>query len=392
MPMSALEANLKKIYQLVKSGELLQAKELCGQIQKIHPNQADLLNLAGVIHAKMRQYDEADRYFNEAIKNAPNRSEFYANYANSLLEQNNIPKATESYQQAIKLNPGQAELHNSLGIAFFKAVNISDAIRCFNIAIELRPDYAEAYNNCGLAHNQMGLVQKAQTCFTTALKLRPDFNAAAINLANIDSIWLTPIKGNRIILKRADASDASYLWQCLQQDEFMELYNCLIDRGVSLEKLTQKLQDESYRHPIQTKSITWIIHKSTHLDQNQPIGVVNLADIQLQHKKAEFLIGLPTSSDRSGSIATEAAFLALNFAFNKVNLNKLTSFVYCYNLLAQENTLHLGFKQEGVFEQHLWNPKTRQFVDVFANGMTADQFRNNQRLIKLTHRFTGTPQ
>jgi diamine N-acetyltransferase len=139
-------------------------------------------------------------------------------------------------------------------------------------------------------------------------------------------------------------------------------------------------------HPCQTKSVDWIIYRK---NSSQPAGIANLADINLAHRRAEFLIGLPDPEDRTRGIALEATLLILDYVFNRIKLNKLTTNVYAGNFFSQKNTLALGFTQESFLREHLVDPVHGNFLDVYGNGMTARDFRSNSRISKLSSRLLG---
>ncbi len=169
----------------------------------------------------------------------------------------------------------------------------------------------------------------------------------------------------------------------------MALYNCFIPRNKDPESLALKLREEELIHPCRKKSMSWVIARISDPHAKRSIGIANLVDIQMDHRKAEFLIGIPDPADRNGSIGAEATLLVMDFAFNKIRLNKLVTFVYSYNSASQKNALKIGFNQESFFRQHLWLPETREFIDVYGNGMTQNDFRMNKRAAKLSQRLLG---
>jgi diamine N-acetyltransferase len=122
---------------------------------------------------------------------------------------------------------------------------------------------------------------------------------------------------------------------------------------------------------------------------SRPIGIANLVDIQFGHRRAEFLIGIPDPTDRSASAGLEATLLVMDFAFNRVGLNKLTTFVYGDNQVSQNNTLALGFTQESHLREHLALPDSGRLIDLYGNGMTVSDFRSNTRLARSSRRLLG---
>ena len=75
----------------------------------------------------------------------------------------------------------------------------------------------------------------------------------------------------------------------------------------------------------------------------------------------------------------------LEFAFKRLHLAKMMSYVYSDNPEAQANTLHLGFEQEGLLRSHIAGQSGR--LDLFVNGMTNTSFAGNALLNKLALRW-----
>lgn len=384
-----LSETLRKIVGWLQTEQFEKAETLCQQICARYPDHPDALHLLAIVYARTRRYEIANEYFIKAIACSPKRADFYGNYGNALLEQERIDDAIKYCKHALSLDDTRVEIYNTLGNAMYRMGRRDDAILYYRKAIDLQPDSPEAYNNLGQALKEQDNANEAQQCFRKALALRPGFDKAASNLAEIDPIWLEPLYGKRIFLRRCREEDSVYLWRCSQNSEFMALYNCFIPRSASVESLALKLREEQLVHPSQKKSISWIIFTTSKQNTVRPIGMANLVDIQLNHKKAEFLIGIPDPADRSGSIGAEATFLVMDFAFNKIRLNKLVTFVYGYNSASQKNTLKIGFNQESFLQQHLWRPETKEFIDVYGYGMTQTCFRRDERVAKLSRRLLG---
>lgn len=418
--MRQLSEALQKAVHHQQSGQFSEAEATCLEICTVIPDQPDTLHLLAIIYAQTQRYQLANDYFQKAIATAPTRADFIGNYANALLEQNQIEAAIGFCEQSLALNANQAEVLNILGNAYMtrnlnekaaecfrramqlrpqyphalnnlgnalqKMNNAADAIPYYQRALELQDGYAEASNNLGQALKSLGRIDEARTCFLKALQWMPSFKQARQNLAEVDSSWQEPLDGGKLYLRRYEAQDAAYISHCHQNDVFMAQYNQYIPRNQSVNALAAKLQQTHELHPCQTKSVDWIILRR---NTCQPLGIANLVDINFPHRRAEFLIGLPNPGDHARGIALEATLLILDFAFNRVKLNKLTTNVYTTNAYSQENTLALGFTQESFLREHLINPIDGKFLHVYGNGMTQSDFRSNTRIAKLSRRLLG---
>lgn len=198
-------------------------------------------------------------------------------------------------------------------------------------------------------------------------------------------IGLAALQGRRVSLHRRGPEHVDFIWQCYQNRAFMELYRTTQSHKDSPAALRKVLAEEQQRLPHQTKRIEWIIMR--HEDGKQrPIGMAAIADYQANNSRGELLIGVVDPADRKLAEPLEATLLIFDFAFNQLKMNKLCSYVYGYNDYSQENTLRLGFTQEGVLREHL---KTTHhgFVDLYQNGMLQSDFRASKRLAALSKRM-----
>jgi len=416
----SLTTILQTAVRYQQAGQFQQAEEFCFKACAITPDQPDALHLIAVIYAQTGRYKLANEYFTKVIANNPLRADFHGNYANALWEQGCIEEAVTACQQALELDTRRAETHNILGNILLSQNRLEEAATCFRNALKFQPNYPHALNNLGNtlqkmnkaaeaiayyreaihlqtnypeAHNNLGQALKglgeiieAQHHFLTALKLRPDFHKAARNYAEVDPIWLEPLDGKRLYLRRYRAEDAAYLHQCYKNTTFMWQYNHHIPRNQHLDDLTVKLSQSHDMHPCQLKTMDWIIvNKNT----QQPMGVTNLVEIQFLHQRAEFLIGLPNSTDHASGIGLETTLLVLDFVFNRVGLNKLTAVVYGDNTSSQKNALAIGFVQESYLREQILDPVSGKFMNLFGNGMTLSDFRANIRIPKLSRRLLG---
>ena len=116
------------------------------------------------------------------------------------------------------------------------------------------------------------------------------------------------------------------------------------------------------------------------------LGLASLTSISLGNGKAEFSIGFPTAPHPLHGVL--ATLLAYDFAFFRLRLNKLYTYVYTDNAQALHNSLRVGLRQEGLLKDHFWLPPG-EFVDVHALGLTRAQLLQDTRLLALARRRLG---
>jgi RimJ/RimL family protein N-acetyltransferase len=89
------------------------------------------------------------------------------------------------------------------------------------------------------------------------------------------------------------------------------------------------------------------------LDSGNLIGYLEIDGILWSHGVAGFGIGIGDPTHRGKGYGTEAGQLALRFAFEELNLHRITATVFSYNGVSQRMLEKLGFLQEGIFREFL---------------------------------------
>lgn len=85
------------------------------------------------------------------------------------------------------------------------------------------------------------------------------------------------------------------------------------------------------------------------LNENDTIvGEVVISDIDYRNKSANIRIEIGDSHNYRKGYSFEALFLALNYAFGMINLNRIELEVFRDNLTAQGLYEKIGFKREGI--------------------------------------------
>lgn len=233
-------------------------------------------------------------------------------------------------------------------------------------------------------------VSLQQRQFADALKLTQSATARfprderlKAYLALLSPEWLHPISGGGLSLRPPLPEDAPYFRSCFSDTEFMKRFHRLAPRHRCDADLLKLLRHNPF--PLATtRALHWVVVRD-----EQAVGLASLVDVTLQHRRAEVLLGFPGSD--TGFMPIVAMLLILDFSFNTLQLNKLTSLVYGGNHHAQASTLACGFTQEGFRRSHLRDPDSGEWLDVFENGMLISDYKTNRRLKKLHDRLiSGT--
>lgn len=237
--------------------------------------------------------------------------------------------------------------------------------------------------------------RQARYLILQALSIFPDCAVFRDRLLIVDSRWSQPIASAGIHLITPSEPDFSYLQQCYADETFMQQLLPMGRKKQSAEAILQALRHSEFS-VAHYRSMHRIIKKEILADPGQPssqnnlkpIGLASLVDIQIAHRRAELLVGIPDQTERQRATGV-AMMLIMDLAFNQIGLHKLTSLVLANNPHSQRSTVAIGFTQEGLRRQHLCDPQTRQWLDCYENGIIADDFRHNSVIARVSKRLLG---
>jgi len=137
-------------------------------------NKNFLLNYANLLFEK-RQFWDAEKYYQKAIRQRPNDPICFANLAACYNEQSQPLLGLWAADQSIQLKPDYAEAWSNRGNALHDLKRYEEALASFERALELKPDYAEAWSNKGSTLHELKRFDGAIAHYDKALSLKPDY-------------------------------------------------------------------------------------------------------------------------------------------------------------------------------------------------------------------------
>ena len=108
------------------------------------------------------------------------------------------------------------------------------------------------------------------------------------------------------------------------------------------------------------------------LDNERLIGYIELDGILWPHQNGWLSIGLGDKESWGQGNGREAMELILNFTFHELNLHRIQLTVFSYNDRAIKLYKRLGFKQEGVYREHILRDGKR--FDMILFGLLAREW------------------
>ena len=185
----------QKAVELQQNGALNAAEQIYRQILETAPDNADVLNLLGLIAQSRGIHNEATDYFYKAIANAPQHWPIFFNLAISLGALGKFVEAAEAYQKVLTLKPDCKEAHLGLGNIYWAQNNQDAAKEQFSAALKIDSDYTEAAINLAELTNDTTSLEKLSVANPQALYYLGrrafndrDFTTAVTYLSKADTL------------------------------------------------------------------------------------------------------------------------------------------------------------------------------------------------------------
>jgi len=160
------------------------AKKICTELLSEDPKNISALQLQGIIHATLKEFDQAATSFTNAVELAPDSPMLHNNLANSLRGMGKNVDAIEEANKALALKPDYAQAHNTLGNIYTVLQDREQAEEHYKKAVDIKDDFHEARFNLGLHYSKTDQHQDAIAQFYELANQQPKNLAAHYHLAN----------------------------------------------------------------------------------------------------------------------------------------------------------------------------------------------------------------
>lgn len=170
----------------------------------------------------------------------------------------------------------------------------------------------------------------------------------------------TLLTGGRVYLASLTDDDIHTVLAWYQDPIFLQLYDARPAAPRTADALRSEIQESlqannTYLFAIKLKS------------DDSCIGIVELDGILWAHGVSGLGIAIGDPALQGQGYGTEAGQLGLQFAFEELNLHRLTATVFDYNTASLRLCEKLGFKQEGAFREFLQRGGQRH--DMILHGL-----------------------
>ena len=158
---------------LTHIGDLKQATEVLGQLEKENRANNDQLLLIGQLWIEISDYARAVDTFHRALQSDPSlrKAHYFAGQADIRWE--HWPEAAQEFQAELKLEPTDPDALYNLGFVSLQQSRTNDAIELFQKALQVDPNQANAHYQLGKVLLDRGELNDAVGHLETATRLSP---------------------------------------------------------------------------------------------------------------------------------------------------------------------------------------------------------------------------
>ncbi len=138
-----------------------------------HDLAATALNYLGLIETKLKNYVQAELYFDSAIHLHPKDPDYYLNRGIAKLHAGDSAKAILDFEKTLILNPESSLARHNLAVLSKSKSNKDETERLLTEAIEKNPKQSYSYAERGLVRKESGNLKGALSDYNEAIRLDP---------------------------------------------------------------------------------------------------------------------------------------------------------------------------------------------------------------------------
>lgn len=153
----------------INRNDAAQAEPVLSHILALTPQDADALQLMGVVRRLQGRVDEAEQCYRQSLAIDPGQPHVHHNLGNLLKSEGRFDDAIASLREAIRLKPNYAEAHLNLAIALSAKGDHAASERSCRDALRIQPNYTFAKQTLGAELNELNRPKEAERILGPAL-------------------------------------------------------------------------------------------------------------------------------------------------------------------------------------------------------------------------------
>ena len=160
---------LQKALTHLNRNEIPAAEAALGQALLIQPEEANALQLMGLIRQAQGQSIEAENFYRRSLAINPAQPHVHYNFGNLLYQQNRFDEAIASLEEAIRQRPNYADAFLRLGHAFQSRGDYQAAEKAYRQCLRVQPNFLMAKQSLGGVLNDQNRASEAERVLRQAL-------------------------------------------------------------------------------------------------------------------------------------------------------------------------------------------------------------------------------
>lgn len=184
MTSTELKEKIDTAFAYHKQGMLAKAEAIYSEVLAIEPDNANVLNLFGLLLCQNKQYEKATEYIEKAASLAPS-AYLYTNLGGIYDRINRVDNAIDAYNKGLELENDNFNIIYGLGISHEKKNDYNTASIYYEKAKILQPNNHGLYSNLGICYIILDRPQEAINNLKKALELKPDDYNSYVNLGDL---------------------------------------------------------------------------------------------------------------------------------------------------------------------------------------------------------------
>lgn len=177
------------------------------------------------------------------------------------------------------------------------------------------------------------------------------------------------LETKRLILRGLSPANISYIFENFSKDKVKQLLGHQSDEDFLTE-------ENKYKNGYASYNRTFILFLLSEKESNTIIGRCGIHNWNVAHRRAEIGYNITDESCKNKGYMTEAVEAIIDYAFNKLNLNRLDAIVGHANMPSLKLMEKFAFIREGVLRQHFLS--NEKFEDSIIFSKLQQEYRSEK--------------
>lgn len=179
------EPRLQDAARLIHAGRLDDAERICLAALKTNVSDEDAIYWSAIIALERKQFSDAARLLQYAIREDSTRPEFYAQLGRCFVALKRSKDALAAADAAMELQPKHAMTLDTIGVVYSHTRFHERAAQAFRQAVELDPDNDSYWYNLGASLQFAGNFKEAENAYEKAIAINGNLDKATAALSHM---------------------------------------------------------------------------------------------------------------------------------------------------------------------------------------------------------------